>query len=104
MSNPSKQWGGVRRHSGRPFGGAREAHRILKKSLTSGKIDDCADIVTQMILEGRGGDILKIWYNSLSVYAAYKEVKEQTEKKQASLVDAYTRPTIRDLEFDFELE
>lgn len=102
MSNPLKQWGGVRRNSGRPHSGAREVHRILKKSVASGEIDDAANLVSQLILEGRGGDILKIWYNSLSVYAEYKEVKEQAGRKQASLADAYARPIGQDLTLDFE--
>ena len=104
MSNPLKQWGGVRRNSGRPHSGAREVHRILKKSVASGEIDDAANLVSQLILEGRGGEVLKVWYNSISVFEEYLEVKQQAEKKQMTMADAYKNCHIgQNLEFNFEI-
>ena len=104
MSNPLKQWGGVRRHSGRPYGGAREVHRILKKSVAFGEIEDAAQIVARLILEGRGGDVLKVWYRNISVFEEYLEAKRQAEKKQMTVADAYKNCRMsQNLTFDFKI-
>lgn len=81
MSNyiPGK-WGGSRRHSGRSTGGIREAKRILTNAVLTGDVDKAADLVTTMILEGSGSEVLKLWYQSSSVTLEREKEKSNKEK------------------------
>lgn len=84
---PSK-WGGVRRNSGRPKGGVRDARRQIQRALIQKGVDGCAQVVRDLVLAGRGDEILKIWCDTLSVYTETKEQKAREKKADSILTEA----------------
>lgn len=54
--------GGPRKNSGRPRGGVRDARRRIMEAFHCGGIDSCAQAVTDLVLEGDGPAVIKIWY------------------------------------------
>ncbi|WP_263322422.1 hypothetical protein [Endozoicomonas sp. Mp262] len=68
MTTSSHQWGGTRRNSGRPRGGVRDARRKIHAAISEYGEEGGAQVVTELILDNRGMDILKIWLECVSVY------------------------------------
>ena len=78
MTTSSHQWGGTRRNSGRPRGGVRDARRKINAALFQDGVDSCAHVIAELVLDGRGSDVLKILQENFSVYAEYQENKQES--------------------------
>lgn len=92
---PSK-WGGVRRNSGRSKGGVRDARRQIHRALIQKGVEGCAQVVRDLVLAGRGDEVLKIWCETLSVYAETKEQKAREQKVNSILTEALSLPLLLD--------
>ena len=71
--------GGPRKNSGRPRGGVRDARRRIMEALHFGGVDSCAKAVTDLVLEGEGSALIKIWYE-MSAHIP-KDDKERKNKR-----------------------
>ena len=86
--------GGVRRNSGRPKGGISNARRRIMDAYNRDGEDGCVQVVHRLVSEGEGHVALKIWADSISVYAEWLDnnPKSKTRKRDRSFVDkAYDR-------------
>lgn len=92
MNKLSGKWGGVRRNSGRPASGVRESRRIIQAALTQQGVEGCAHAITDLILAGRGREVLKIWCDNISVYAEHLKEKEEQQAQKDILVTALSKP------------
>ncbi len=86
------KWGGVRRNSGRPTGGVREARRLIQAALIEQGVDGAAHVVADLILAGRGGEVLKIWCVNISVHEERIQEKAEQQAQKDILVTALSRP------------
>ena len=92
MSKLPGKWGGIRKNSGRPKGGIRDARRQIQAAFFKNGVDGCAQVITDMILVGRGDEVLKLWYDSISVYAESNKAKSEQTQRSSVLVEAHMRP------------
>ena len=88
MKPSSGKWGGVRRNSGRPKGGVRDARRQIHAALIQKEVEGCAQVVRDLVLAGRGDEVLKIWCDTLSVYTETKEQKAREKNADSILIEA----------------
>ena len=86
------KWGGVRRNSGRPRSGVREARRLIQTALIEQGVEGAAHVVTDLILAGRGNEVLKIWCTTISVYDEHLQEKQEQQVQQDILVTALLKP------------
>ena len=86
------KWGGIRRNSGRPTGGVREARRLLQTALVSQGVDGAAHVVANLILAGRGDEVLKIWCTSISAYEDHLQDKEEQQAQKNIVIAALSKP------------
>ena len=96
MPRQYTNWGGVRRNSGRPRGGVRDARRQIHTALIQKGVQGCAQVVRDLVLAGRGDEVLKIWCDTLSVYAETKEQKAREKKADSILTEALSLSLLPD--------
>lgn len=71
--------GGPRKNSGRPRGGVRDARRRIIEAVYSDGVDGCAEVVTDLILNGEGLAVIKLWVE-MSAHIPKKYRDEEPEE------------------------
>lgn len=96
MNTLPGKWGGIRRNSGRPRGGVRDSRRQIHTAIIQQGVEGCAQVVRDLVLAGRGDEVLKIWCGTLSVYEETKAQKARDKKADSILAEALTLPLLLD--------
>ena len=71
--------GGPRKNSGRPRGGVRDARNRIMKAFHCDGVDSCAQVVTDLVMEGDGRAVIKIWYE-MGAHIPTNDKKKKNKK------------------------
>ena len=80
--------GGVRKNSGRPRGGVRDARRRIMEAVYSDGADSCAQVVSDLILNGEGLAVIKLW---VEMTAHIPQEGKERKKKKSVYVESLDR-------------